>query len=177
MRTAIIAILLFLPGVAHAGLCEDQLEIPWRRAAIEKRIPLNKAIELNRDGSVGNGSPNALLDRPFYNAFWGGGWVLFTADTVELFFQTNSQGAIPQCEFPPLIGISIAGATASLTHVLHSKPYMNKSRLSPQAIKLIIEGEKGIIEVLVNNGRRIPIGASSREELRTLYSVVSPNGD
>ena len=75
---------------AHAGMCEEQLKIPWRQAVVDQKLPLNVAFNLNSDGTVGAGPLSAVIDRPFYNKFTGGVWILFTKSGLEMFVETNN---------------------------------------------------------------------------------------
>lgn len=162
-------LLIFSPLPAIAGMCEEQLEIPWRREVASGKLPLNILFDLKPDGTVGGGVPNAVIDRPFYNNFQKGVYILFTNDRAEIFPETNNQGYIPQCEFVPLAGIAIGGKIATVERILSAKPYMNLTKLSPDAIKLISESNGETAEFLTAPGRRFPIGSRTVSALKSMY--------
>jgi hypothetical protein len=155
---------------AHAGMCEEQLKIPWRQAVVDQKLPLNVAFNLNSDGTVGAGPLSAVIDRPFYNKFTGGVWILFTKSGLEMFVETNNQGYIHQCEFPALTGIAIDGKAAPLERVLTAKPYLNRTNFSHDAIRLIISSSGGNMEVLTN-GRKFAVGNKSLSALKKLLET------
>lgn len=165
----VAALLLSSPSPSFAGMCEEQLEIPWRRAIASGKLPLNTLFELKPDGTAGGGVPNAVIDRPFYNAFQKGMYILFTDDTAEMFVETNNQGYIPQCEFSPLAGIAIGGNVAAVERILSAKPYTNLAKLSPNAIKLISESQGEVMEFLTATGRRFAIGPRTISALKEMY--------
>jgi hypothetical protein len=167
-------IAFLMPSSAFAGLCEEQLEIPWRSSAVRRIIPLNRPFRLLPDGTEGAGRPNAVVDRPFFNNFQGGGWILFKESQLELFIQTNNQGTIPGCAAVPFIAISIDGKIAPLEPVIHSKPYANTSRLTQEAKDLIRQSIRGPFEIITAINRRFPVGDKTREALKSLYSNDQP---
>jgi hypothetical protein len=159
----------FIPGYALAGLCEEQLEIPWRSSAVKKLIPLNKPFHLMPDGTDGNSTVNAVVDRPFFNNFQGGGWILFQENQLEFFVQTNNQGTIPGCAAVPFVAIAIDGMVAPLEPVISAKSFMNVSKITPEAKNLIRNSIKGPFEIITATNRRFPIGDKTREALKVLY--------
>ena len=165
----VAALLLPSPSPSFAGMCEEQLEIPWRRAVASGKLPINTLFDLKPDGTAGGGAPNAVIDRPFYNTFHKGVYMLFTDDTAEMFVETNSQGYILQCEFPPLAGIAIGDKVAAVEKILSAKPYINLTRLSPDAIKLISESNGEVMEFLTAIGTRFAIGSMTVSALKGMY--------
>ncbi len=165
----VAALLLSSPSPSFAGMCEEQLEIPWRRAVASGKLPINTLFDLKQDGTAGVGAPNAVIDRPFYNTFQKGTYMLFTDDTVEMFVETNNQGYIPQCEFPPLAGIAIGDKVAAVEIIQSAKPYINLTRLSLDAIKLISESNGEVMEFLTAMGRRFAIGSMTVSALKEMY--------
>lgn len=166
----IVFIAVLSPSNAIAGLCEEQLQIPWRNAVAKKMLPLNSPIHILPDGSLGSGKPNAVIDRPFFNVFQGGIYLLFEENRLEIFIQTNNQGMIPRCEASGLVAISIDGKVAPLKAVIHSKAYMNEAILTPEARELIIESNKGPFEIIAVT-TRFGIGEKTREALKVLYKT------
>ena len=55
-------IAFLMPSSAFAGLCEEQLEIPWRSSAVRRIIPLNRPFRLLPDGTEGAGRVHGRPD-------------------------------------------------------------------------------------------------------------------
>lgn len=167
----IVLIAVLSPSNAIAGLCEEQLEIPWRNAVAKKMLPLNIPIHILPDGSLGSGRPNAVIDRPSFNTFQGSIWILFQESQLETFIQTNNQGFIPGCAASPFVAIVIDNKIAPLDPVINPKPFSNVIKITPEARELIRTSVKGPFEIITTINRRFAIGDKTREALKVLYKT------
>ena len=160
---------LFSYSSALADMCEGQEAIPWRRAVAAGKLPLRSAFDLKPDGTVGGGSPNAVIDRLQYKILNGGIYMLFTDDRAEIYVGKNWQFYISRCEYPSLAAIAIGDKVATVERILSAKSYMNLTKLGPDAIKLILQSNGETMDFLTISGSRFAIGAKTVSALKSMY--------
>jgi hypothetical protein len=170
-----LAILASFPAELLAGPCEDQLSVGWRRSLNDKKLPIGKPIEIKSDGTLGNGTPNSVIDRPFHNVFQGSQWLLITTDYIEFFTPRSIQGMYRDCEGVPFSAISIGERSAPLIRVFDGPIYQNKFLLTPEAKSLISQSSADKMYIITSIGTRFPVGLDSTTAIRELFSIYKSN--
>lgn len=153
---------------SYAGPCEDQLSVPWRKSLHNGNLPPNKAIEIRSDGTLGEGNPNSVIDRPFHNAFQGSQWILFTTEYMEFFTPRTIQGAYRDCESTPFAAIAIGEKAATLIRIFEGPIYQNRFAYTKEAKELIRNSSGKKMYIITTIGTRFPIGDMSLSALREL---------